>query len=112
LCYGGHLELRWHAAWPSPKPRNRACLRRLIRIIALSLGLPGMFFEPFFQPGMTVMRANFYPAVVSDPATGTFGVGAHSDYGMLTLLRTTDAPGLQANVDGVWQDVPPMCGPC
>ena len=26
---------------------------------------------------------------------GVFGAGAHSDYGMLTLLRTDDAPGLQ-----------------
>jgi len=31
----------------------------------------------------------------SDIARGVYGTGAHSDYGLLTLLATDDVPGLQ-----------------
>lgn len=32
---------------------------------------------------------------VSDPAKGVYGAGAHSDYGLITLLATDDVVGLQ-----------------
>lgn len=32
---------------------------------------------------------------VSAPDAGIFAAGAHSDYGMLTLLKTDEVPGLQ-----------------
>lgn len=32
---------------------------------------------------------------VSDPSKGLFGAGAHSDYGLITLLATDGVPGLQ-----------------
>jgi hypothetical protein len=32
---------------------------------------------------------------VSAPTDGVFGCGAHSDYGMLTILATDSVPGLQ-----------------
>ena len=38
---------------------------------------------------------------------GVFGAGAHSDYGMLTLLKTDEHPGLQIWSDGRFVDVPP-----
>jgi hypothetical protein len=38
------------------------------------------------------------------------GCGAHSDYGVLTLLVTDGTPGLQILKDGVWTDVPPIPG--
>jgi len=40
------------------------------------------------------------------------GAGAHSDYGMLTLLRTDGAPGLQVRPEpgGPWHAVPPRPG--
>lgn len=37
----------------------------------------------------------FDAAEQSVPEDGVFGAGAHSDYGMLTLLKTDDVPGLQ-----------------
>lgn len=33
----------------------------------------------------------------SDIELGIFGTGAHSDYGLLTLLVTDDVPGLQVH---------------
>ena len=43
---------------------------------------------------------------------GVFGAGAHSDYGMLTLLRTDDSPGLQVQPQpgGPWHPVAPKEG--
>lgn len=35
------------------------------------------------------------PGKVSDPAKGVYGAGAHSDYGLITLLATDDVVGLQ-----------------
>lgn len=36
--------------------------------------------------------------------------GAHTDYGMLTILATDDTPGLQIQLGGKWIDVPPERG--
>ena len=41
---------------------------------------------------------------------GVFGAGAHTDYGMLTLLMTDEQPGLQIWSDGEFIDVPPKPG--
>lgn len=32
---------------------------------------------------------------VSEPLKGIYGAGAHTDYGLITLLSTDDVPGLQ-----------------
>lgn len=40
-------------------------------------------------------------AQVSVPTDGVFGCGAHSDYGMLTILATDSVPGLQVGQCGV-----------
>jgi isopenicillin N synthase-like dioxygenase len=32
---------------------------------------------------------------VSNPSKGVYGAGAHSDYGLITLLATDDVVGLQ-----------------
>lgn len=32
---------------------------------------------------------------ISEPANGIFGAGAHSDFGLITLLATDDNYGLQ-----------------
>ena len=43
-----------------------------------------------------MIRAIVYGAgQVSDPAKGLFGVGAHPDYGLITLLATDSVSGLQ-----------------
>ena len=41
---------------------------------------------------------------------GVFGAGEHSDYGMLTLLRTDQQPGLQILSQGQFIDVAPKQG--
>lgn len=49
---------------------------------------PGHFASMLIQAGVFLGR-------VSDPSKGIYGAGAHSDYGLITLLATDDVLGLQ-----------------
>jgi len=80
---------------------------RILRLVARSLGLSDTFFDHHFTRPMEALRLLKYGAHVSKPETGIFGCGAHSDYGMLTLLSTDDNPGLQIWVEGEWVSVAP-----
>jgi isopenicillin N synthase-like dioxygenase len=40
-----------------------------------------------------------------DPLPGQMRLGAHTDYGVLTLLWADDVPGLQIGKNGAWHDV-------
>merc|ERR1740121_879225 len=68
----------------------------LLTVLSRSLGLPEDSFEEVFDEPLVVQRLMCYPAkssVSADPEE--LGCGAHYDFGGLTLLRQTDAPGLQ-----------------
>jgi hypothetical protein len=67
---------------PSP-PTPPPPLRRLVRLVARSLGLPADHFDPFFVPPVAVLRPLRYAPVKSDPGAGLLGCGAHTDYGMV-----------------------------
>ena len=43
-------------------------------------------------------------------AQGVYGAGAHTDYGVLTILATDESPGLQIHTEGKWQHVKPVSG--
>lgn len=87
---------------------------KLIRLLALALDLPASFFEApgFFDAPMLFLRLLRYAPERSVPEAGVFGAGAHSDYGMLTLLATDENAGLQiqprgaASASDAWIDVP------
>jgi isopenicillin N synthase-like dioxygenase len=82
---------------------------RLLRLLALSLDLPPDSFDPSFSRPMYFLRPLHYNAQPSDESQGRFAAGAHSDYGMLTMLTTDGVPGLQICTDGTsWRDVPPL----
>ena len=50
-----------------------------------------------------------HPTSKDDPEV--WGVGRHTDYGMLTVLLQDDVGGLQVETkDGLWTDVPPVPG--
>ena len=92
---------------------------KLSRLLALSLNLPADFFTPSFSNPMEALRLLHYSSQKSAPAEGVLGCGAHSDYGMLTLLLTDDVPGLEILRKGKtvseagkedWMAVPPRAG--
>ncbi|EFJ07932.1 hypothetical protein SELMODRAFT_229575 [Selaginella moellendorffii] len=91
--------------------------RKLIKLIALALELEESFFDKpgMFDHPMAAVRLLHYPAQASDPEEGFFGAGAHSDYGMLTLLASDGVPGLQIckekdAKEQVWTNVQPLKG--
>lgn len=80
----------------------------LTRVLATSLDLPSKNLDAAFAEPLAVLRLLRYEAVTSRPDQGLFACGAHSDYGMWTLLLVDGTtPGLQICDKGKWVDVPP-----
>lgn len=85
----------------------------LMSAFAVALGLPDDHFAPALDRSISVMRAINYerrdPA--ARPLDGQMRMGAHSDYGSLTILAADRVPGLQILTAGGWVDaVPPEGG--
>jgi isopenicillin N synthase-like dioxygenase len=85
---------------------------RMIQLLALALGLEDQHhFDQDFSEPMAALRLLHYAAVRSQPDQGIYAAGAHSDYGMLTLLLTDLNRGLQIlTKQGCWIDVTPIRG--
>lgn len=103
--------------WPDEVPELRQAwvayyrelsdvAERLLCVMALALGLPESYFEPFVDRPITSMRAIHYPIA---PASATaLRAGAHTDYGTFTILRTDDVPGLEVQDRvGRWRAIEP-----
>jgi isopenicillin N synthase-like dioxygenase len=65
----------------------------LLRLSALGLGLSEMFFQDKIDRHITAIRINHYPAQSHAPLPGQLRAGAHTDYGLLTILSGEDKPG-------------------
>jgi isopenicillin N synthase-like dioxygenase len=80
----------------------------LMRGIALGLGLAPDWFERHITADPTVLfRIFHYPALDDNADAPEWGVGEHTDYGLLTLLAQDASGGLQVRTpDGRWLDVP------
>jgi isopenicillin N synthase-like dioxygenase len=80
----------------------------LLRASALALDLPERFFDDKIDKHITAARINYYPRQDNPPAEGQLRAGAHTDYGMLTILSGENVPGgLQVRTRaGEWVDVP------
>ncbi|MFT3770129.1 MAG: 2-oxoglutarate and iron-dependent oxygenase domain-containing protein [Minicystis sp.] len=78
--------------------------------IALSLGLEASYFaDRYTASPFTLFRIfNYPPAAAGDEET--WGVGEHTDYGLLTLLKQDAAGGLQVKSRGGWIEAPPVPG--
>jgi isopenicillin N synthase-like dioxygenase len=77
--------------------------------IALSLGLDAGYFATGYAADPTVLFRIFHypPATAGDDG---WGVGEHTDYGLLTLLAQDDSGGLQIAAPEGWIDAPPIRG--
>lgn len=81
----------------------------LLEGIALSLGLaPGYFHERYTADPLVLFRLFNYPT--RPPATDVvqWGVGEHTDYGLLTLLWQDDIGGLQVHTPQGWVEAEPV----
>lgn len=122
---GGDLtdhSLRGANRWPAFVPEMEAAAmayfrhahdvaHHLMRGFARGLALPeDAFLRTTDRP---LSRASFvyYPAQPKDAATPRYGVGAHTDFGVLTVLCQDMTGGLEVkSVDGEWIAAPPIEG--
>ncbi|MGV9318030.1 isopenicillin N synthase family dioxygenase [Streptomyces sp. NPDC003660] len=107
--------------WPAALPELRtaalawveklsAVAQRLLRELLTAIGAPAGFYDPVFgahaHPHLKLVR---YPGSAGDGTDQ--GVGAHKDYGFLTLLLQDAVGGLQVQrADGDFHEVPPLDG--
>ncbi len=77
--------------------------------VALSLGLDSGYFATGYTADPTILfRIFHYPP--SPPQARDWGVGEHTDYGLVTLLAQDDSGGLQVAAPEGWIDAPPIPG--
>jgi len=75
--------------------------------IAVSLGLDADYFHSCYTSRPTLLfRIFHYPPSAADDAR--WGVGEHTDYGLLTLRAQDDAGGLQVKTAHGWLEAPPI----
>jgi isopenicillin N synthase-like dioxygenase len=79
----------------------------LLRGLALGLGLEPERFGSLMQEPTVLFRIFNYPA--QRDARG-WGVGEHTDYGLLTLLLQDDCGGLEVKTPHGWIEAPPIPG--
>lgn len=85
--------------------------KRLMGGIALSLGLEQTYFDPMMKEPVSIQRVLHYPPQEKIQDDSLIGIGAHSDYGCLTILAQDQVGGLQImNRDGDWIEAPPIPG--
>lgn len=86
------------------------CLR-LLRPLALALGMPRDWFAPFFEQPTTFLRLLHYPPQAPEAPDDAFGSAPHTDYGFITILAQDDRGGLEVRRrDGSWLAAPPIAG--
>ena len=105
--------------WPRQVPELRAAVldymgqaaraaAALMTGIARALDLEADYFARHYTADPTVLFRIFrYPA--GEPEAG-WGVGEHTDYGLLTLLAQDTEGGLQVRTGSGWIDAPPLPG--
>jgi isopenicillin N synthase-like dioxygenase len=88
---------------------NTWAAHAILEGLALSLGLEAEYFRSHYTADPTVLfRIFHYPPDVPD--SQQWGVGEHTDYGLLTLLAQDDAGGLQVKSPDGWIEAPPIAG--
>ncbi len=85
----------------------------LLEIFAVALDLDRDFFAQYTGYSTDTMRINYFQRSPGqdEPLEGQQRMGAHTDYGMVTVLYADSVPGLQiVGPDGEWQPVTPEPG--
>lgn len=80
---------------------------QLMSGIALSLGLESSYFiDRYTWNPLILFRIFNYPPAPSNAEQ--WGVGEHTDYGLLTMLKQDHAGGLQVKSKSGWIEAPPI----
>jgi isopenicillin N synthase-like dioxygenase len=78
--------------------------------LALSLGLSESYFADHYTANPLVLFRifNYPPGPKRTGAEPEWGVGEHTDYGFLTILKQDDAGGLEVKSKSGWVAAPPI----
>ena len=79
-----------------------------MQIIVAGLGVNVAHFEQYTANTGGLLRWNYYPAC-PEPLK-TFGLTAHTDFNLLTVVHLGEVGGLQIEKDGKWIAVRPHPG--
>lgn len=109
---------RWPDAMPGFMPAAMAWFGAahdvagsLMRGFAVGLGLPDDFFLRTSAQPMSRASFVYYPPQAPELGADQFGVGPHTDFGVLTVLAQDDVGGLQVqDRAGEWVAAPPLPG--
>lgn len=78
----------------------------VMKAISLSLQLEeDYFFKKYNQEPLILFRIFHYPPQQQQKQ---WGVGEHTDYGLLTILKQDDTGGLQVKAATGWMEAPPV----
>ena len=101
----GPAEL--HATWIEYEQTVASLADVLLRALAQALQLDDDWFVRRCDHAIITTRAINYVRApgAPEPETGQMRMGAHTDYGVLTILLADNVPGLQVFRDGTWHDV-------
>ncbi|MGB3739023.1 MAG: 2-oxoglutarate and iron-dependent oxygenase domain-containing protein [Pontixanthobacter sp.] len=84
---------------------------RVLRAVAIHLGLDEAFFDPTIANGNSVMRLLRYPALEGAEAERAIRAAAHGDINTITLLLGAEEAGLELQTrQGEWLAVAPPPG--
>ena len=83
----------------------------IVHMLALSLELPEDYFDAFFTTPMTTLSPIFYPPQKHAQTQWHIGAGAHTDFGMLSILAQDGTAGLEIKAresENSWLPIPPI----
>lgn len=115
-------ELRGPNQWPDFVPAMESAAmdyfdhadrvaRHLLRGFALGLNLDTDFFLRNAEVPLSRASFVYYPGQAESSDKPAFGVGPHTDFGLLTVLCQDHVGGLQVeNSSGEWIEAPPIPG--
>ena len=84
---------------------------RVLRAIALHLGLAEDWFDPTVEQGNSVLRLLHYPPLDPDAPEGAIRAAAHGDINTITLLLGAEEAGLELlTAKGEWLPIVPPKG--
>jgi isopenicillin N synthase-like dioxygenase len=85
--------------------------RRVASLLATALDLSATYFDELLAEPLTYAQLFHYPPMPEAPPAGSLGAGAHTDWGMLTILLQNGVAGLECRSSGAgWRSVPPLPG--
>jgi len=82
----------------------------LMRGISMSLGLSESYFNDHFTADPLVLFRIFHYPEQAQKGAKQWGVGEHTDYGVLTILKQDSVGGLQVKGKSGWIDAPYIPG--